>query len=1136
MSRDMSHSELRMRKTRSRLVVVQALRRKMLQEVDDVLPISVGSNSQTHRRALFRSAFGASASHVTVTRDLQRTSMHQQRVTSHSVTMSNSKAVSHSAYDQLECNGTSPVGLNNNNMMNKPPHAMVQEGDQEGCDTRYRSSVKLVFPPNSPAMTLESRSRATDLSSPRLIGHAATQKNCVTKHAELNCDLGSADLNNNNKHIACNKSTVSHRNVPISIQSQVIGNKTTKTLDKGAYEQRAPLVVRVVLPKTGQLISRGSRPETDTPSQAQKPTTHLKSSTASSSNINSQRLASTVSNTVIHLGAAPRRTVRTEQYAAMEGQTLKASEDVKKKLARDCILRKLKGVTPPAGNAHKEHRHEYVKFQPNIHSPPADMKVINFAKADWSDQGKRTEAKISVEPKETPKIRQASTSRKGSESSDVIKSATFTASNSNLDKLIPHGGDSTTKSTPDNNVSTICHAVSQESNQRLDEKTSEKGEHAGRAIVHSDETKSHCSAMASTEVDVMTSCSKMLTADDIASYQCRFASDPVNFHKVLRIPSMGDGEYDETVTDFFTGAGQRIPLQIEVTERKPCTDKLAINSDSELYKSNDKANEKPPEQVNKFVPDVQVVVAEDVPTSDNQSKESRKISESTAVTTDDFNSMRTDDRMQIPGSNTGSPVIEKPAKRENDVSSRIPRFYFPCGQPRPTDEIKSTLTKISEAFGKIGKDRVTRRELGSIILSCGYSEYWKAAFFKAATKSDADTVSKSDVIAMWSRLAKSNHDDASRFVKMLAKPGNNFLEFDDFLCLMQDIVECHPGLTFLREAPEFHTRYMNTVIARIFYVVNRSWSGQITVSELRRSNFLTVLSSLEEEEDINAVTEYFSYEHFYVVYCKFWELDTDHDLVIDKLDLTRHANGALSSRLIDRVLCGAVTRWDSSDHRNGKMSYVDFVWFLISEEDKKSSTSLEYWFRCMDLDGDGVISMYEMEFFYEEQMRKLEQLDIEPLPFEDCVCQMLDMVKPLHRDRITLKDLKNCKMANVFFDTFFNVEKYLDHEQKDPFAPQKDVDSIVAEPSDWEKFAADEYEILVAEEQANEQGSFDMNYDDDVDPLIEEELRNLGIGLGAKDAHVTTAVQRSRDENRDENPDAMEQTSFLSDAQQRLKT
>lgn len=57
---------------------------------------------------------------------------------------------------------------------------------------------------------------------------------------------------------------------------------------------------------------------------------------------------------------------------------------------------------------------------------------------------------------------------------------------------------------------------------------------------------------------------------------------------------------------------------------------------------------------------------------------------------------------------------------------------------------------------------------------------------------------------------------------------------------------------------------------------------------------LQVLSILEEEEDINQVTEYFSYEHFYVIYCKFWELDKDHDLFIDRADLARHNDHGVS--------------------------------------------------------------------------------------------------------------------------------------------------------------------------------------------------------------------------------------------------
>lgn len=58
----------------------------------------------------------------------------------------------------------------------------------------------------------------------------------------------------------------------------------------------------------------------------------------------------------------------------------------------------------------------------------------------------------------------------------------------------------------------------------------------------------------------------------------------------------------------------------------------------------------------------------------------------------------------------------------------------------------------------------------------------------------------------------------------------------------------------------------------------------VTVCSLLCQNVML----LEQEEDVNQLTEYFSYEHFYVIYCKFWELDTDHDLYIDQKDLARH--------------------------------------------------------------------------------------------------------------------------------------------------------------------------------------------------------------------------------------------------------
>jgi len=47
---------------------------------------------------------------------------------------------------------------------------------------------------------------------------------------------------------------------------------------------------------------------------------------------------------------------------------------------------------------------------------------------------------------------------------------------------------------------------------------------------------------------------------------------------------------------------------------------------------------------------------------------------------------------------------------------------------------------------------------------------------------------------------------------------------------------------------------------------------------------------------------------------------------------------------------------------------------------------------------------------------------------------MLDMIQPKEEGHIRLKDLKSCSLTPIFFDTFINLDKYLEHEQKDPFS------------------------------------------------------------------------------------------------------
>jgi hypothetical protein len=51
-------------------------------------------------------------------------------------------------------------------------------------------------------------------------------------------------------------------------------------------------------------------------------------------------------------------------------------------------------------------------------------------------------------------------------------------------------------------------------------------------------------------------------------------------------------------------------------------------------------------------------------------------------------------------------------------------------------------------------------------------------------------------------------------------------------------------------------------------------------------------------------------------------------------------------------------------------------------------------FKCIDLDGNGILTSNEMQFFYEEQLHRMECMAQEPVLFEDILCQMIDMIGP----------------------------------------------------------------------------------------------------------------------------------------------
>ena len=168
-------------------------------------------------------------------------------------------------------------------------------------------------------------------------------------------------------------------------------------------------------------------------------------------------------------------------------------------------------------------------------------------------------------------------------------------------------------------------------------------------------------------------------------------------------------------------------------------------------------------------------------------------------------------------------------------------------------------------------------------------------------------------------------EPAVRMFDILRSEERSCVVQGDLKSMLAGILLSHPGLEFLQDTPEFQDRYAETVILRIFYSLDRSGLGRITLRDLKRcdpklqgrcsdcvvnaslalvrmqqcqecdlysiaactstshndlpagykvvlavirGDLLSALLQLDKEDDVNKVLRYFSYEHFYVIYCK----------------------------------------------------------------------------------------------------------------------------------------------------------------------------------------------------------------------------------------------------------------------------
>lgn len=416
--------------------------------------------------------------------------------------------------------------------------------------------------------------------------------------------------------------------------------------------------------------------------------------------------------------------------------------------------------------------------------------------------------------------------------------------------------------------------------------------------------------------------------------------------------------------------------------------------------------------------------------------------------------------------------VNAPAARAIPRSAPVaPVITNVTPKPKPSPSIQPTpvVNDVIPVFysKKIDKDEVaeiqklsTKPDISSVDISHLLPKYCKLPErFAPIIIQNLDLRTGKKFTDFWNKYILGN-DPNERFFRFIVGDGRNFIRPHELIPFVSLIVESHSSLEFLKNEELFQKKFIDFIVIRAFYLMDTDFRGTVGIPQFRKMNLASVFYKADKMPDVNEAQHIFNYQHFYVTFCKFWDLDTDSDEFLSREDLFKFNESAISPLIIDRF-CNANFYPRNINHDRG-IDFASFAYFLMSSEDKTNLTSINFWYHLCDLDDDGVLSIKEIEELYHIQHERMSITGNETIPFEDIFRQLIDMINPEGKAFITIQDLLRSKMADVFYNTLFDLQKFLTREYQFPLI-NPDMDEMAKKLTQWEIYVLIEYDQLVNE-------------------------------------------------------------------------
>jgi len=272
--------------------------------------------------------------------------------------------------------------------------------------------------------------------------------------------------------------------------------------------------------------------------------------------------------------------------------------------------------------------------------------------------------------------------------------------------------------------------------------------------------------------------------------------------------------------------------------------------------------------------------------------------------------------------------------------------------------------------------------------------------------------------------------------------GDGFLREQDLENFVFEQIPQLPRLGTLES--DFYPYYVFTAVRKFVFFLDPNKTGKIRIRDIINSPIMEEFNRLRANprdvapDPSSTKAQWFSADSALEIYSMYLNLDQDKNGMLNKEEFKRYNDNSLTQVVVDRLF-QEYRLYQSEKTGDLEMDYKTFLDFVLAMRHKNTRQGIEYFWRILDMEGQGYLTTFHLNYFFRAVTEKMVSLGHEPCDVADVVNEIFDMVSPAHPHNITPQDLIRSKCASTVISILTDVTGFWKYDNR-AHLPSDDID------------------------------------------------------------------------------------------------